>query len=355
MLLAASIAGLWWGVEALLYRSGLYYHLAEPDSNTGAVVNALLLVEREFRPDRRNVLVFGDSRVGEGVWAQWVEAEAGDFNVVNLAVPGSTPRTWYYLLREILRRGYRPHAIAIGTVYMSRPVGASADWPLDPAHAAPLLGLGDARAFEQSFASPTMRERARHAVWFPALAMRQDTLAALRAPLERWHKLRKYRPALLAAIPVHGGNGGRMPAVSFDAAGTVRDWAGADAGQRAQVEGLQHDFRTPPPADLVAGDRDFRAHWFARIATLATQHDALLLVFPLPRGPYAELLPAPQALDIGDAMQAPGLRALPAEFSSALESPEFFFDRLHLNAAGRQRLSAALGRELPARLAADAH
>lgn len=352
-LLVLSIAGLWWGVEALLYRSGLYYRLTEPDSNTGAVVNALLLLEREYRPEARNVLVFGDSRVGEGIWPQVVEAESQALNVVNVAVPGSTPRTWYYLLREILRRGYRPQAVVIGSLYAPRPVGASADWALDPAHAAPLLGLRDARSFEHSFVSPAMRERARHAVWFPALAMRQDTLAALRAPLERWHRLRGYRPALLAAIPAYGGNGGRMPALAFDAQGQVLDWAGADATQRAKVEALSRDFATPPPAELVAANRVYRADWFARIAALAAQHDAAVLLFPLPRGPYPELLPAPVPPDLGAALRAPGLRALPGDFSVAFERPEFFFDELHLNATGRARLSSALGVELRARLAPD--
>ena len=354
LLLVASIAGLCWGVDALLYRTGFYYELAEPDSNTGAVVNALLLLEREYRPGARNVLVFGDSRVGEGVSPLAVAAHAGGLNVVNVAVPGSTPRTWFYLLREILRRGYRPHAVVIGTLYAPPPVGASADWALDPAHAAPLLGLRDARAFERSFDSAAMRERARHAVWFPALAMRQDTLAALRAPLERWHKLRSYRPALLAAIPAYGGNGGHMPALAFDPQGAVLDWAGADPTQRSKVEALQREFVSTPPAELVGANRAFRAEWFARIAALAAQHDAALLLFPLPRGPYTALLPPAAPPDLGDATRAPGLRALPAEFSLALERPELFFDELHLNAVGRAQLSAALGRELRTRLAAGA-
>lgn len=354
LLLLVSVAGLWWGVEALLYRSGLYYRLAEPDSNTGAVVNALLLLEREYQPGGRNVLVFGDSRVGEGIWAQQMEARAHGLNVVNVAVPGSTPRTWYYLLREILRRGYRPQAVLIGTLYAPPPVGASADWALDPTHAAPLLGLRDARAFERSFTSPAMRERARHAVWFPALAMRQDTLAALRAPLERYRKLRNYRPALLAAIPAYAGNGGRMPALAFDARAQVADWAGADATQRAKVETLLREFHTPVPDALVVANRAFRAEWFARIAALAAQHEAALLLVPLPRGPYRALLPAPSPPDLGAARRAPGLRALPSDFSLALEQPEFFFDELHLNAAGRLQLSAALGAELQARLAPGA-
>jgi hypothetical protein len=354
LVLVAAIGGLWWGGEALLYRTGLYYRLAEPDSNTGAVVNALLLLEQEYQPGARNVLVLGDSRVGEGIWAQQVEARASAFNVINLAVPGSTPRTWDYLLREVHRRGFRPHPVVLGTLYAPRPIGDSADWPLDPVHAAPLLGLRDARTFERSFNSAAMRERARHAVWFPALALRQDTLAAVRAPLERWHKLRSYRPALLAAMPAYPGNGGRMPELAFDAHATVSDWAGADAVQRGKVEALLRDFHTPPPPELVRAGRAFRAVWFGRIAALAARHDAALLLFPLPRGPYPALLPAPSPPDLGDAGQAPGLRALPADFSQALEQPGFFFDELHLNAAGRVQLSAALGAELQVRLAPDA-
>ena len=50
-------------LQALVYRSGLYYRVADPKSNTGAVVNALLILEQHYQPGARTVLVMGDFRI----------------------------------------------------------------------------------------------------------------------------------------------------------------------------------------------------------------------------------------------------------------------------------------------------
>lgn len=342
--LAAAMLVAWWLLEALVYRSGFYAFIAEPQSNTGAVVNALMLVEREYRPGARNVLVFGDSRIGEGFSARLADAAAGDpsLHFVKAAVPGSTPRTWYYLLREVLARGYRFEAVLVGTLYAPRALGPTADWALDPAHQAPLLRLGDAASYPASFASAEMRERARHAVLLPALALRQDTLALLAAPHERWRKLRRYRPAFLQAVPNYGGREETMPALGFDAAGGVQDWSGASAAQRALVEGHLAELRAPEAEATVAANRAYRERWFGALAELSAAHGARLLVAPLPRGPYREVQPPPAATPDAVAGRNDVL-VLPTDLLLELEQPQYFFDVLHVNRAGRERMSTALG------------
>jgi hypothetical protein len=350
LLLAAALLGLWWLVEAAVYRSGVYYRLAEPESNTGAVVNALMLLEREYRAGARNVLVFGDSRIGEGVSARLADAAAGDgaLHFVNVSVPGSTPRTWYYLLREIARRGYVVDAVVVGAVYQPRAHEAIANWPLDPAHQAPLLGLADALSYPQGFASETMRERARHAVLMPALALRQDLVALLSSPRERWRKLRKFRPGFLQAVPHYGGRDETMPALAFDATGAVRDWRDASVHQRALVQGHLAELRAPEAAHVVAANDAYRRHWFGALADLAAANGARLILLPLPRGPYREVQPAPGA-DAGVPAAIAGRGdavALRADLLLELEQPQYFFDVLHVNRAGRERMSARLGEEV---------
>lgn len=350
MLLVAAMLASWWLIEAVLYRSGGYYRVAEPQSNTGAVVNALLLLEQSHRPGARNVLVFGDSRIGEGFSAQLADDAAGvdDIRFINVSVPGSTPRTWYFLLREIVRLGYDFDAVVIGAVYAPRAQEAIANWPLDPAHQAPLVGLSDASSYPRSFASETMRERARHAIWLPALAMRQDTLALLASPRERWHKLRKFRPGFLAAVPGYGGRGETMPTLAFDPEGRVIDWGDASAAQRALVEGHLAELGAPEPADVATANEEYLRRWFGALADLAAANGARLIAFPLPRGPYRELQPALRA----DAAVPAAIAghdvalALRADLLLELEEPTYFFDVLHLNRAGRERMSARLGEEL---------
>ena len=350
LLLVAAMVVSWWLLEAAVYRSGAYYRLAEPESNTGAVVNALMLLEREYRPDARNVLVFGDSRIGEGFSAKLAgeAAGSGTIHFVNVSVPGSTPRTWYYLLREIVRRGYEFDAVVVGAIYQPEDRGTVANWPLDPAHQAPLVGLADARDYPASFASDGMRERARHLVLLPALAMRQDTTALLAAPFERWHKLRKFRPGLLQSVPHYGGREETMPPLAFDANGQVSDWSNASGTVRALVEGHIADLHAPPDPGIVAANLSYRRQWLGALADLTAANGASLVMFPLPRGPYADIQPPlrPDAVVPTAIAGRPRSIALPADLLLDLEQPRYFFDVLHLNHAGRERMSARLGEEV---------
>lgn len=357
--LAGALLLAWCALDGAIYRSGFYFSLAEPESNTGAVVNSLMLLERQYRPGVRTVLVFGDSRVAEGFSGSIARGE-GDIDFINLAVPGSTPRTWYYLLREIVARGYRFDAIVIGTRF--QPLGGArlADWPLSPNQDAPLLGLRDLRDYPRSFEAAAMRERGLHAVLFPGLTLRQDTRELLTAPLQRWRSVKEMRPLFLGAVPLYPGREERMPALVFADDARVRDWAGATAAQRALVEGHLAELAAPLDTAVVAANEAYASTWFGALARLATAREAAAIVFALPRGPY------PAALAQQDRRRSPpwalpprqgrpGLAdgravALPPELLQDLEDPAYFFDAMHCNRAGRERLSALVGDAVRARL-----
>lgn len=356
VLLVLAIALAWFALEALVYRSGAYLRIAEPESNTGVVVTKLMVVERQYRADLRNVLVLGDSRVGEGFSAQAAAGDDASINFINLAVPGSTPRLWYYLLREIDRRGFRFDAIVLGTLYRDTLTAARADWRLDPPHAAALLGLGDAWSYPATFESAQMRERARHAVLFPALALRQDTRDLLRHPRERLRRVLVGRPGFLAAVRNYPGRDEAMPALRLaDDRRSVVDWGTATPEQRQHVADFMRNIGPAPPAIEQGNDR-FLGRWLGAIAALAQRRDALLVAYPLPRGPYRAALgderplsPALRALDA-----APHVVVLPPDLLAALEAPEFFFDELHANRVGRERTGAIVGERVRALLAQDA-
>ncbi len=354
LLLALAIGVAWIAIESLVYRTGAYFFIAEPDSNTGAVVSTLLALDRHHRADARNVLVFGDSRVGEGFSALIAANGDAHFNFINLAVPGSSPRTWHYLLREIDRRGFAFDAVVVGVTY--RPAGGSlhADWPLDPAHAARLLDLKDVLAFPATFDSKAMRDTARRTVLFPALASQQDAQAFLQAPWDRLHKVRRWRPAYLDAVRTYGGRDERMPEIGLaPAAAGVTNWGTATPVQRSQIETHLREVASQPDA-FSAANADFMRRWISAMARITRDRQATLILYPLPRGPY------------GDAYDEPRLPAPPREFAvggkvhvlapdllTGLEAPPYFFDALHVNGKGRERTSQRVGEHVRAILRED--
>ncbi|HZW51965.1 MAG TPA: hypothetical protein VFF05_08890, partial [Rudaea sp.] len=74
--LALAIASLVVVFDMLVFRSGVYAPLIEFESTAGSVVTATRAIDTYFDPARRNVLVLGDSKVGQGFSALLADASS---------------------------------------------------------------------------------------------------------------------------------------------------------------------------------------------------------------------------------------------------------------------------------------
>lgn len=349
VILAVAVLLAWFLIQSLVYRSGAYYRfLAEPDSNTGAAVLRPLLAQRGASRTPPTALVFGDSRITEGFSPASAKAAAPAMNFVNVAVPGSTARTWFYLLRRMQRDGTPFDAVVVGVLYQPIGAGRWTDWPLDPAFMAPLTDLRDAREFPASFQDAAVRRRAHDALWLPALLMQKDTQALLSSPGERQRSL-KGKQWWLENIGDYAGRAEVMPALDFDAQGHVRDWGQATPAQREWVQQHLAALAGAPSPENDA----FLAHWLGKVLALARGNGARLIVFPLPRGPYPQVLPpdpgtTPALVALA---REPDVTVLPADYLADLEAPEYFFDALHGNSAAQKIMSERLARTVAAAMA----
>src|SRR5262249_36217779 len=155
-----------------------------------------------YDPKRRNILVLGNSQVGEGFSVALADASSGraDLHFVNGAIPGTSPRVWYYLLRALDPDAKRFAAIALMLNY--NPIATGQDvsnYPLDTRYALSLLRLGDTADFPASFGNAEQRTLARRSILLPLQAMHEDVIDALGDPLKRYERITVYRPAWLEA------------------------------------------------------------------------------------------------------------------------------------------------------------
>lgn len=99
--------------DALVFRTGLYHSVLNPASSTGSF--EAMLAREQARPadPRRNVLVIGDSRIVEALWPERAESTAGGLELINAAIPGTTPRCWYYFLRDLDPQARKFRAVVI--------------------------------------------------------------------------------------------------------------------------------------------------------------------------------------------------------------------------------------------------
>src|SRR5690242_13907821 len=111
--IALSLAG-YAAIEICVFHSGIYVSWLDPFSSTGLA--RLVVYNEEKRPvGASDVLIVGDSRT-QGLSPRLANSLASEtsYNFASIAVPGSTPRVWYYLLRTIDPHRDRYAAIVFG-------------------------------------------------------------------------------------------------------------------------------------------------------------------------------------------------------------------------------------------------
>ena len=100
--------------EAAIFRSGFYSNYLEPGSSAGVVVAYLRNEANRRGAGRDQVLAIGDSRMGlKARVANELTSRTG-YTFATIATPGSSPRVWYYMLREADPERTRYGAILIG-------------------------------------------------------------------------------------------------------------------------------------------------------------------------------------------------------------------------------------------------
>ena len=339
-------------IDAAVLRSGAYTSWIEPDSTAGSVVNALALIRHDTDPARRNILVLGNSQIGEGF--SWPTADAAadrsELHFVNGAVAGTTPRLWNYLLREV-----DPHANLFAAVVLmvdydpSRWRSSFADYPLDTSYAAPLLRIGDLVEYPESFSDPNLRERARRAILLPLQAMRDDILDFIAHPKKRRTDVLLGRPGWIAATAVYPGHPEALPEMAIDpSTGAPSDWGAEEAELKPKLEPYFRDLGLRADPNTLATNIEYQREWVGRIASRYHAQGVPVIVFNVPRGPWhASLVPPPQPNSaLVELNRSGAVTLLPGDSFVQFEKPQFFFDTLHMNHAGREAFSTVFAQKI---------
>src|SRR5947199_7923273 len=81
-------------LDAAIFRNPVYIRWLEPESAAGSLELTVNSAAHQRLSAPNRVLLFGDSQMTEGFSSKVAEQTAGsDWQFVNAAVPGSTPRT----------------------------------------------------------------------------------------------------------------------------------------------------------------------------------------------------------------------------------------------------------------------
>ena len=334
-------AAILFGAEVVIFAPWSYLRIAEPSSYVGEIM-ARRQEFAEFKTNSAPItcLVIGDSRMAEGFSARMAdELGTGKVAWFNGAISGSTPRTWRYLLDTAWRKSG-----GFDFVFLPLPGydGRTSEprlqnRELDLQYSAPLVPRSRALSYAKTFSDPELRERAFSTVLFKSVAMRRDIGAVFKAPKERLERVvRENRHGSRSRRDYRGNPGSVAGLVHVEGNNIVFSPEADSAFRNTFISSAESVCRDPSEEDL-----GYMGFWLGQIADYCQQNGSTLVAFKYPRGPFHSLYPEENGEWVKRTLGEKA-KILPASSFGDLESPEFFFDAVHLNATGRERFTQLL-------------
>jgi hypothetical protein len=333
-------------VEGVVFRTGLYSRLLEPDSSAGLLQSILDNEKRRPVAGPHEVLAIGDSRMGlRARAANELEAETG-YRFATIAMPGSTPRVWYYMLRAVDPTARRYAAILIGVnEYDDEDYEDLSNREMDIRYVTPFLDWADVFPFAASYPEWRTRWEAGRAALFKGYAYRADVQDFLAN-----HKFRMKKIAVMrresAAWRYNEVWG------SYDVTGLSVDWknrtihfpeGSTETQKRILTEVLMRE-----TIEQTGQRGRYLRQWYGRIVEHYRGSRTRIVFLRLPRGPVVRpiLVAGKTAVARELAASNSQVRLLPEHAFDSLEQPRFFGDPMHLNHPGSQEFSHMAAREI---------
>jgi hypothetical protein len=337
--------------DAMLFRTGWYGELLEPDSSAGQLESHLYWVENARAPRVPQVLVVGDSRIAEGFSARMAGAAVGQsLYFWNFGVAGTPARVWYYALRDLDpdRRRFAAIVIALDQYSDEDGIENPEDRIIDQNYLVMRLGLGDCPDFAASFSSMEYRHRVLAGCLFRGTMLRGDVQAFLRGPEGRRKHAEDWLGNGLNYINAYGGKVENVSGLSVDfSSRTIHYPDGLSDRTRFEIKNSV----LPEPVPQTGALTRYRQRWLGGIIDLYKDSPTRIVFLQLPHSP----LPRPEstvpATFIASTSRMPRVNVFPKDLFADLERPELFGDGLHLNREGRPAFTTRIAERVRSILA----
>ena len=342
-------------IDAALFRTRFYTSLLEPETTTGQMETVCYL-ETHRRPERnKQVLAFGDSRMGLQPYLTKEVCASRNYEFANAAIPGTSPRCWYYQVRDVDPEAHRYEALLL-------PVDSydDLDWEDDPADATvdlryliARLRLADVLDFSVSFPTWPSRWLAFRGSLLKGTVYKDDFHAFLLDPEARRAKLRLFRRGAASWVRGFSGSQKGLNGLSVDWVARKITFPADSSPEECKVI---ESALLKPPAPQNGRQAAYRREWFGRIVDRYRGTGTRVLFFRLPRGPVLrpDASITRKTSSIREFASSPGVLLLDEHIFDFLERPEFFQDLHHLNAKGIALFSRVLAERVMERLSAPA-
>lgn len=335
-----------WAVEYAIFHTDAYYTILRHDSSTGSVET---YVHNEWKRTRHNpnqILTIGDSRMG--FLPRYANELHTNYEFASIALGGSTPRDWYYMLRaaDPSANKYSAVVIALEDYEDSETEEDLSVRAADLYYLIGRLKYADIVGFSRSFHDPALEWTAARGIVFKGLIYKRDFQDFLLHPSERIAMARLARKDSYLWYYDYVGTNQSM-------AGVVVDWEKRTVSvppgfTEQQKENYWYRFLAPRPP-YTGAHSAYLHQWLGKIYEHYRGSKTRLVFLCLPRGPFIR----PDQLTVNphsSVRELPGVILLPEHLFDSIERPSLFLDQMHMNGPGSMEFSRILAKEISRRL-----
>lgn len=334
-------------VESLIFNTDFYASKINPDSSTGGLELRLRNEIKRTVKDRNQVLAIGDSRMGFFPrYANEMKPGTG-YTYASIAMPGTTARCWYYMLRAVDPTARRYSAIVIGmNDYEDAETSDDhADRISDLHYVIARLRWSDLWEFSNSYRDPELKWQAARGILLKGLVYHADFNDFLRNPSERLRFAEQASHDSAGWYYNFEGTTDNVSKINIDwSAKTVTAPPGVPA---SQVSEFRNHFLDPLPRQQ-GRTSVFMKTWLNKIHDYYQDSGTRIIFIRLPRGPFVR--PDQPAFNPHSAVRElaaqPDVSLAPEHFFDPLEHPEIFTDPYHMNGPGCGEFSRMVALEV---------
>jgi hypothetical protein len=338
-IIAISLAGAL-TLNSIVFHTRLYPYFLEPGSSTGYVETVLYHERARVKTGPNQILGVGDSRMAL-VPKNANEANSG-YQYGTIAVSGTTPRCWYYMLRAIDPDANQYKAIVFGVDSFNddETFEDYADRETDLNYVIHQLRLSDAAEFAGSFPTPQKQLRAASGIALKGLVYKRDFADFMLHPLQRVRTVRQSWRDSFGWYYGFRSDDNTLTGLQVDWEHRTLTTPAGLAPER--IEGLRRTLVDPLPAQ--SGRRGaYLKYWYGKIRDHYKGSQTRLVFARLPRAAWIRPdLPVNPKSSLHALQQEPNVTLLPEHLFDELETPERFHDEVHMNQGGLDRFTELL-------------
>jgi hypothetical protein len=332
--------------EGLVFHTGLYSSIIEPDSTTGSMEMQLRNEIRRPKADRNQVLAVGHSRMSLLPRVVNQEKPGTGYTFATIGLGGTTPRSWYYAIRAVDPDARNYAAIVIPSDDYNEPdsYDYQSERETDLHYLIARLELRDLLEFPWTYQSKKLQWQIVRGMILKGTIYKRDFLEFLDHPVERIAKARYYAHDSAGWFYGYGGVDRSLTGLQIDwQHKTIQFPARVTEDERQSIE--RELFPTLPPDE--GRQTAYLRYWYGRIVDYYRGSDTKLIFMRVPRAPTSPP-DAPPKLNsaVRQIASQPNVIVLDESRFNQLEHPDLFWDGWHLNRDGMEQFSRVLAAEV---------